>query len=242
MLLPDCLRERIRCCSRACKHESMRKPPSVLTCAVCGVEYTVKDSPSHIFDVCSPKCGGTRRARRSRITPEPSPVAGARWVPLTRGEFALVDGDDYERVSMHAWQMLRGSKRTYAVGRFYENRTSRMIPMHRFLLNAPPEFEVDHINMNGLDNRKANLRLATHRQQKFNTVKRTNTTSKYKGVSAHRDRWTAVVMIDGVRHRCGRHATQEAAAKAYDAKARELFGPFARLNFPEYGEQSAHSE
>ena len=92
---------------------------------------------------------------------------------------------------------------------------------------------VDHINHNGLDNRRPNLRLATRSQNAANLGPYANNTSGYKGVDFNRGKWRARIREGGVRYFLGYFETAEDAARAYDTKAHELFGEFASLNFPE---------
>ncbi len=169
-------------------------------------------------------------------------MEGARWIPLTQGKFALIDADMFEQLSAFAWQYSKASdvRPAYATTRIYTDgrRSNRAVSMHRMVMGEP-EGEVDHLNMNGLDNRRANLRVATKSQQRANQFKQANTQSKYKGVCRKRKFWQASIKTARVKHNLGVHRTEEAAARAYDVKARELWGEFARLNFPEPGEQSA---
>ena len=97
----------------------------------------------------------------------------------------------------------------------------------------PPE-EIDHKNNDPSDNRLANLRLATDSQNQANTPKQAHNTSGFKGVSwFRRDRkWRAEIQKDGKSRHLGYFADPVDAARAYDAKAKELHGDFARLNFP----------
>jgi hypothetical protein len=108
--------------------------------------------------------------------------------------------------------------------------------MHRIILNAPPHLVVDHINHNGLDNRKANLRLCTVAQNNQNTRPHANPNklSKYKGVSLDKNRnlYIALIHRNKKNYYLGRFKNETDAAKAYDKKAAELFGEFAYLNFP----------
>jgi hypothetical protein len=94
----------------------------------------------------------------------------------------------------------------------------------------------DHINGDGLDNRRTNLRQATPTQNNANCGIRGHNTSGYKGVSLRPDRgnrWRATIRIHGLQYFLGLFDDVEDAARAYDAAALELFGDFARLNFPE---------
>jgi HNH endonuclease/AP2 domain len=95
--------------------------------------------------------------------------------------------------------------------------------------------QVDHINGNGLDNRRSNLRLATKRQNQQNRQRRINGSSIYKGVSLFKrdGTWKSQINIDGLQKHIGYFKTQEAAARAYDAAALKHFGEFARINFPD---------
>jgi hypothetical protein len=103
-------------------------------------------------------------------------------------------------------------------------------------MDAPADLEVDHINHNGLDNRRSNLRLATPSQNNANQRPRQDArlTSKYKGVyyDKSRGRWAATIHVDGRTRGLGRYDTEDAAAAAYDHAAAEVWGEFALLNQP----------
>jgi hypothetical protein len=95
---------------------------------------------------------------------------------------------------------------------------------------------VDHINRNGLDCRKSNLRIVSSAENGRNSRLPTNNTSGFRGLTYVSDRpkpWHAVVVADYKRHSAGYYATKEEAARGYDRKAHELHGAFAQLNFPE---------
>lgn len=143
-------------------------------------------------------------------------------ITLTKGKSTIVDEADYSRVAGVNWQAHDDDGRWYAVSR-------GTLRMHRVILGAPDGVQVDHINGDGLDNRRANLRLATHRQ---NTLNRARRGDGFKGVSRRQGRWLARAGRNGQFY-LGHFGTPEEAARAYDAKARELYGAFARLNFPE---------
>lgn len=106
--------------------------------------------------------------------------------------------------------------------------------MHRLILDAPAGRDVDHANMNGLDNRRVNLRLASHSQNAANQRKcRKKTLSRYKGIYYYRRRkrpWCAQIKVRGRNKHLGYFETEEEAALAYNRAALEHFGKFARLN------------
>ncbi len=169
----------------------------------------------------------------ARTMPEPPPVDNARWIALTKGLFALIDAEDFPRVSSWYWSALVRTGRTAYAMRVERRRT---IYLHRFIMGALPGTDVDHINGNGQDCRKINLRVCTHAENQRNYSKTSSpTASSFKGVRWDRDRsrWVAWVKLDRKSRFLGRFASEEEAARAYDAAARELFGEFAKPNFPE---------
>lgn len=107
------------------------------------------------------------------------------------------------------------------------------------LVNPPEKMRVDHIDGNPLNNQRSNLRLATPAQNKHNSRKRKATSSIYKGVSKLKNSWKAQITVHGKTTRLGKFETEKEAALAFDEAARKLQGPFAKLNFPKEGEQSA---
>ena len=113
--------------------------------------------------------------------------------------------------------------------------------MHRMIMQAPKGVEVDHINGNGLDNRRENLRLATRHENCRNARKQQGCSSRYRGVSWYKtkQRWESRLNFNGRLYHLGYHDDEEDAARIYDNKARELFGDFVTVNFPEPGERSA---
>jgi hypothetical protein len=89
-----------------------------------------------------------------------------KTIPLTQGKVTLVDGDDYEELSKYKWCVQRGANTFYAQRKARANGEQTAILMHRQILGFPPE--IDHINRDGLDNRRCNLRVVTHRQNAEN--------------------------------------------------------------------------
>jgi hypothetical protein len=128
-----------------------------------------------------------------------------------------------------------GKSTNYATTHFSRNGRKVRLLMHRFILNAPRALEVDHANMNGLDNRRSNIRLCTRVQNIANYKVSSVNTSGFKGViketSKLRPRpWRARIRIDGKLMSLGYFNTPAEAAKAYNAKAKEVYGDFAHLN------------
>lgn len=146
-------------------------------------------------------------------------------IPLTQGQFALIDAADAALVSRWKWRAARSGATFYARSGSFD----RQIWMHRVLLNAPDGVEVDHINGDGLDNRRVNLRLCVHAENGASQRRPKNNTSGFKGVYVLEGLWAASV---GGRY-LGRYDTPEEAARAYDTEARRRYGEFARPNFPD---------
>jgi hypothetical protein len=148
-------------------------------------------------------------------------------IPLTQGKVALVDDDDFELVSKYRWHINSGR---YAIGRV---GGPKKIMMHRLIMNAPIECDVDHINGNGFDNRRANLRFCTHAQNMDNCRKQKNgTTSNYIGVCRQGKKWRGQVMHRGVVY-YGFFDSETQAAVFRDVVAVSLKGEFSSLNFPD---------
>jgi hypothetical protein len=152
-----------------------------------------------------------------------------RVIPLTRGKFAIVDPQDYERLAEYKWYAAK------ITGNFYAQRGAKgtTIKMHREIVDIPPGLVCDHRNHDTLDNRKSNLRICTQAQNSYNQLPRDGGTSRYKGVCWHRDhcRWEASIKHKGRTIHIGYYDYEADAAIAYDDMAVELFGEFACLNF-----------
>lgn len=144
-------------------------------------------------------------------------------------EKVLVDYDDFEKVKDFKWHK---DNNGYAASYLYMGKGERkFINMHRLILNNPETgLRVDHINLDKLDNRKSNLRVATASENAWNTGIRSTNTTGYKGVQPKGKKWMAVICVDGVRHSLGTYETKEDAAKAYNVMAVKYFGEFAWLN------------
>jgi hypothetical protein len=152
-------------------------------------------------------------------------------VPLANGRgVALIDEDDAPLVLQHSWSACPSSTTTYAIGAAYGPR--RTIRMHRLVMGAPPGLMVDHVNRDGLDNRRANLRFATASGNAANRAPDRGSSSRFKGVSRHRQRWRVQCQVGRTNHYLGLYASEEDAARAYDVFALKVWGDYAALNFP----------
>ena len=153
-----------------------------------------------------------------------------RKIPLTKGKFARVDLADYPRLKKYNWSAVKAPNTYYAV-RYHRKKEIRM---HRQITNAPAHLVCDHIDHNGLNNTRKNLRLCTLAQNALNQKHRKGCSSRYKGVYYHkRDKtYHARIYHKGRSYHLGSFKNEKHAAKAYDKKARQLFGRFAHLNFP----------
>ena len=153
-----------------------------------------------------------------------------RFIPLTKGKFAIVDADDYEWLSKFKWHCVVNKKRAYAYHSFENKNTS----IHRIIMKPPAGLVVDHIDGSGLNNTRKNLRICTSRQNVCNSKGRSKT-SKYKGICRPKrsKKWFAQIKFKRKHINIGYFDSEIAAARAYDRKAKELFGEFAYLNFPE---------
>jgi hypothetical protein len=154
-------------------------------------------------------------------------------IELTNGGKTLVDDEDFDELNKHKWFSHKEGNTSYAWR--HEKKGVRQygkVKMHRQILNPKITESVDHINGNGLDNRRSNIRICTVQENQMNRQKHHNYSSGFKGVSFHRKnkKWRATINRDGKQISAGCYATEEEAAIAYNKKSFELFGEFARPN------------
>jgi len=155
-------------------------------------------------------------------------------IPLTQGYYAIVDDEDYEALCQWKWHARPHRNTIYASHNIGRGRT---IDMHQLIMPLPKGYIIDHINMNGWDNRRKNLRQATCKENLRNSAGHKDRKSKYKGVhwnnynpKRRRGKWVAQICVDGKQTHIGRFNTEIEAVLAYNRKAKECFGKFARLN------------
>lgn len=151
--------------------------------------------------------------------------------------YAKISPQDAELVLKYKWSVTStrkyGERLYYARTNVGPRNSRKALKMHRLIMNAPDGVHVDHINGDGLDNRRENLRIATAQQNSANSRKpRGCLTSKFKGVAWHKNagKWRAYIAVNRGQRHLGLYDDEIEAARAYDAKAREVWGEFANLN------------
>lgn len=172
-------------------------------------------------------------------------LPSVREIPLTRGKVALVDDEDYERVSQYSWRYIETGKMkkpyVYCPALKQETRfgTLRSMMLHSFIVGPKVGQYIDHKDGNGLNNTRDNLRACTQSQNLANSFKHRVGTSRFKGVRLRKDnnKYSAQIVINSQYIHLGFFTDEIAAAKAYDEAALNHFGEFARLNFPQEARQ-----
>ncbi len=155
-------------------------------------------------------------------------------IKLSNNQNVNIDDDDFNKVNIYRWKRNKGLKTDYAAKTIYLGDGKwKTILMHRFILGIKDRnILVDHIDGDGLNNKKENLRICTRSQNSANRTSKKNGTSKYLGVCAIKREsiWQAHVRKDKKIYYLGRFLNEADAAIAYNKKATELHGEFARLN------------
>lgn len=154
-------------------------------------------------------------------------------IALSRGKFALVDDEYFDLVSKYKWCCYEDCNTFYASRGVWNKSTKRTssISMHRFIMNPVNNVQVDHINGDGLDNRKSNLRIVTRSQNIQNSRKRKDNKAGYKGVYwlKPNNRWRALITVNGKRVSLGLFDDRESAGKAYEVASKKYYGEYARV-------------
>ena len=220
-----------RCC-RYCVYANVLRD-GTRTLAICA---NTPESPGQIVRIDPSGCCRNfrpRGQRKARTMPPEPPSDEIRYIPLTQGKYAIVDASDYEWLSRYQWYAAQtGCGLCYAA----TNVDGKTVFMHRLIMDAPRGKVVDHIDGNGLDDRRANLRLCTARENARNRRSRKGTTSQFLGVyrrTSVPDKWFARVACGDKRVYLGPFDDKVEAARARNRAAIELHGEFASLNFPE---------
>lgn len=152
-------------------------------------------------------------------------------IPLTRGKVAWIDKADLALVGRYTWHLCPDGRLYYAITNFVRpDGSPTTLQMHRIILDAPPDMQCDHIDCDGLNNTRANLRLATRAQNMHNRRTNKNSVSGLKGVSfiARLGKFRARIRVNGTQFYLGLFDTAEAAHAAYREAAFRYFGEFAR--------------
>jgi hypothetical protein len=201
--------------------------PTLMVCTNCA------DDPGTLIEVFAHHVCRNFRPRYQpglRVPPPEPPTGRFCYIPLTKGRQALVDPEDHEWLCRRKWCAM-----TFSDGRCYaaSHVRGRKLYMHRLLMNPPQGIFVDHINGNGLDNRRCNLRLCTPAENIWNCRKYAGS-SRFKGVSRHENgKWLASIGVDSRSLHIGLFADEVEAARVRDRWAFALRGTFAWLNLPE---------
>jgi len=140
-----------------------------------------------------------------------------RKIKLTKNQYALVDNDDYDFINKWKWYAMKQPNTYYACRDVRRRGKKRTLWMHRLINKTPRKLKTDHINGNGIDNRKKNLRTATHQQNMINSVRRKKLYSKYRGVTWHKRNqvWMAQITMNYKNVYLGDFKTEKAASNAY---------------------------
>jgi hypothetical protein len=158
-----------------------------------------------------------------------------RLIPLGHNLYAIVDAADYDWLSQRRWCALHKGRKGKTFYPVHTESGGKVVYMHSLINCPPPGFKTDHASGIGLDNRRKNLRTASHSENTWNSQKQSGNKSGYRGVcwNALHDRFLAQISSHGKHRYIGEFTSAEDAARAYDKVAKEVHGVFAKLNFPE---------
>jgi hypothetical protein len=154
-------------------------------------------------------------------------------IPLTKGQVAIIDATDADKVMAFKWHAAERGKRFMAAKNPKSPVMDGVVYMHRLILDAKPGQAVDHIDGDSLNNRRSNLRFATAQQNNWNRCRFPQNKTGYIGVHVHRltGKFRAMIRIDGRYHHLGLFDRAEDAARVYDERVKATRGEYARTNF-----------
>lgn len=155
-----------------------------------------------------------------------------KQITLPNGKVALVDDEDFERVNAYKWGVLITKGKAYVWRYVYSGGKRKGVYLHREIMDTPQGMSVDHIDGDGLNNQKSNMRNCTHQENLFNERKKAKTSSIFKGVwwDNARKRWAASLRLNGKTIHLGRYDDEVEAALAYNSAAIKNFGKYSNLN------------
>ena len=179
--------------------------------------------------------------RRLNFPAEPEPeitIPNTRWIRLTQGRWALIDAEDYERVSKYNWVAMKNCQ-TYYAGRSYTKNGKRIqLSLHIFIFGLQDNgYHIDHWDGNGLNCMKSNLRKCTYSQNQANQRIKVGGTSEYKGVCIEHSAYISSIKYKNKTIRLGRSLCQKHCAYLYNVKSIEIHGEFANPNVIKYNFQ-----
>jgi len=151
-------------------------------------------------------------------------------IKLTRGKVTIVDNEDFDYLNQFKWKAQKATHSWYANRVEYINGKQRILYMHRVIICANKGQIVDHIDMEGLNNQKHNLRICSVSQNAMNRKPLLLKSSKYLGVCRYKNKWRAGLKHEGKQHHLGDYDSEIDAAIAYNSGAKRIHGDFARLN------------
>jgi len=154
-------------------------------------------------------------------------------INLTQNKITLVDDEDFKYLNQYHWHTRKMGNTFYAGRNIKTEKGQRIILMHREILNILESIqEGDHIDGDGLNNVKLNLRVCSHKENSRNKRSRKNSSSNYLGVAFYKPKpWKAQIRVDNKLINLGSFNTEIEAAMVYDEAAKKYFGEFANLNF-----------
>lgn len=156
-----------------------------------------------------------------------------RQIPLTKGLVAMVDDEDFDLISQVKWQAMSGNTTPYARHNWRDKVTGKWMTdlMHRVITGVGPGMVVDHLDRNGLNNCRSNLRICTVSENNARRISMVGSLTGFRGVRPNGNAFAAKITFNRRSIHLGTFPTPELAARAYDAAALDLHGPFACLNF-----------